>query len=905
MTLACESVDRTVFRSILDGEVTVVTAGVRLANYFRQQSEAAAVSANMKVWVSPDVLPWPQWIQRLWEEAVVGECVTESVEAQGQVLTGAQQAFLWEQIVSISEEGKSLLQTSSAARDAMEAWGLLKSWSVKFDGAGFSYNDDSRAFRNWAKRFEKECSQKGWIPIEVLPDLLSEAIESGCFSISNSLILTGFDELTPQQQSLIMTLQDTGTKVRWVKIVEEDAKVSRVTCTDVHDEARLVARWARQRLEARPDVSIGIVVPDLSSMRTQILNSLDEVLLPEKWAPNSVRSTSVYNVSLGLPLKKYPVIRAALLLLEFISDPLSVNDIGLILRSPFIIGWEDERGARTLLDKRLRKEGEIVISLEMLKSFADRNDASYACPVFVRRLDEMSEKRMRLNKQMSPGRWAEYFSIWLKAAGWIQGRNLSSEEYQAVEAFKEVISTFGSLDAVQDAFSGEEAIEQMGRLSMERIFQPETEDAPVQVLGMLEAAGLCFDHVWVMGLHETVWPPSPKPTPFLPLPMQRSQDLPRSSSERELRIAKLVTQRLFKAGKDVIVSYPANKGEEKLQCSSLIMEIPEIGHDDLNIWNGNVWRELIFQIRALEKLDEDPAPPVVANDIHGGSRIFKYQAACPFRAFAEIRLGASPMESTSIGLLPTTRGTLIHKVLELVWGHLESWDVLSNCSDEQLQQLVGQSVTSVLKNAARKYPYTFTVRFRLLEEKRLVQLALDWLEVEKERAPFHVKGREQEFNVTVGGINVRLVIDRIDALPDGSQLLIDYKTGKVSSGKWFGARPEEPQLPLYTAVVGENIGGVTFGSLKPGDIRFNGVTRESGVLPSVKGFGEWRYTKAADSWDQVLEDWQKILQDIGTDFCRGNAKVDPKSPPTTCQYCGLQSLCRIQEQSLPDVIEEN
>lgn len=909
MTLACELVSHTIFSSILDGEVTVVTAGARLANYFRQQSEAAAINANMGVWVSPDVLPWPHWIQRLWEEAVV----TESVKAQGQVLTSTQQEFLWEQIVSASEDGKALLQTCSAARDAMNAWGLLKSWSIKLDGAGFSYNDDSSAFKNWSKRFEKECARQGWIQAEVLPDLLSEAIASECFSASNSLILAGFDEFTPQQLCLIKALQNSGTKVRWVKVEEESAKVSRVTCTDVYEETRLIAQWARQRLEARPDARIGVIVPDLSSMRTRVLSSLDEVMLPEKWSPNSVQSTSVYNVSLGLPLKNYPVIRAALLLLEFISDPLSLNDACLILRSPFIIGWEDEHDTRALLDEKLRKVGELVVSLDRLKSFAGQNDCSYACPVFVQRLDEMSEKRILLNKQMpsshmspghmSPSKWAEYFSIWLKASGWTQGRTLNSEEYQATEAFKNVISTFGSLDAMHEVFSEKEAINWLNRLAMERIFQPETEDTPVQVLGILEATGLCFDHVWVMGLHEDVWPPSPHPVPFLPLPMQRSQDLPRSSSERELRIAKLVMQRLFKSGKEVIVSYPANKGEEKLQCSPLILGISEIDRIELNVWGGKTWRELIFTNRILEKLDSDPAPHVSGKNISGGSRIFEYQAICPFRAFATFRLGARPLESVSIGLSPLIRGNLVHKVLESVWGQLDSWDTLNKRSDEQLQQLVGKSVDSVLKDTVRKYPNTFTARFRALEGNRLAQLVLDWLNVEKARTPFQIRGREKEFNVTVGGVNIRLIIDRIDELPDGSQLLIDYKTGKVSPGKWFGERPEEPQLPLYATVVGGNIGGVAFGSLLASDIRFNGVTRDAGVLPSVNRFDEWKYTKKAGSWSQVLKEWQKTLQDLGADFCKGNAKVDPKNPPTTCQYCGLQSLCRIHERAILDGIE--
>ncbi len=901
MAIICESVNHAIFSNIMEDDVTLVTTGKRLARYFRQQCEAEAIAAHKSVWVSPDVLPWSGWILRLWEEA----CVSGNIETTGQVLSGAQQALLWEQIVAASTEGENLLQASGAARDAMKAWAVIKSWAIMLDDKGFSYNNDSRAFKNWARKFQKVCSQQGWIPVELLPDLLTEAIESGCLPISNRIFVTGFDEYTPQQQRFLEALKNSGADVRWIKVEENDENVVRIACKDASDEARLVARWTRQRLEASPGSRIGIVVPDLAAERNRVLGSLDEILSPGMWSPQAPQSPPVSNVSLGLPLKDFPVIRAALHLLYFISDPLPLNDFGALLRSPYMSGWDDERDARALLDGRLRESGELAVELSTVRFFASQNERSYTCPVLVGLLDRMLEQRKSFVGQMNPGEWAEHFTDWLKVAGWAQARSLSSEEYQAVEAWKEVMTVFGSLDIVQDSLTEKEAIYRLEHLARERVFQPETEDAPVQVIGMLEVSGLCFDYVWVMGLHENVWPPSPRPTPFIPLPIQRTHDIPGSSPERELRISHLVMQRLFSSGKEVVVSYPEHRGEEKLQCSPLLLEITKIDYHDLNVWSGNTWREKIFQNRALEAVGNDSAPPVVSEDFRGGSSVFKLQAACPFHAFAKIRLGARSLETASIGLQSSIRGTLVHNVLELVWGRLDSWDGLNNYSDEKLQQLVGASVDSVLKDAARKYPYTFTARFRALELERLMQLVLDWLKVEKERAPFNVKGRETEFNVRVGGVNVRLFIDRIDELTDGSQLLIDYKTGSVSPGKWFGERPEEPQLPLYATVVGENVGGVAFGSVRPGDIKFNGVAKESGVLPLVQGFDKWRYTKEAGSWDQVLNKWQQVLQDLGADFCKGNAEVDPKNAPGTCQYCGLQSLCRIHEQSLLNELEED
>ena len=66
------------------------------------------------------------------------------------------------------------------------------------------------------------------------------------------------------------------------------------------------------------------------------------------------------------------------------------------------------------------------------------------------------------------------------------------------------------------------------------MFQPEGTDAPIQLLGVLEGAGLDFDALWVAGLSADRWPPAPAPNPLLPLHWQRERNVPRSSAENEL-----------------------------------------------------------------------------------------------------------------------------------------------------------------------------------------------------------------------------------------------------------------------------------------------------------------------------------------------------------------------------------
>ena len=60
------------------------------------------------------------------------------------------------------------------------------------------------------------------------------------------------------------------------------------------------------------------------------------------------------------------------------------------------------------------------------------------------------------------------------------------------------------------------------RLAAQTLFQPEAPDVPIQVLGVLESAGLEFDHLWVMGLTDEAWPIPARPNPFIPVALQRA-----------------------------------------------------------------------------------------------------------------------------------------------------------------------------------------------------------------------------------------------------------------------------------------------------------------------------------------------------------------------------------------------
>ena len=70
------------------------------------------------------------------------------------------------------------------------------------------------------------------------------------------------------------------------------------------------------------------------------------------------------------------------------------------------------------------------------------------------------------------------------------------------------------LDTILAQTGYKAAISRLRRMSAETLFQSETPEVPIQILGVLEAAGMNFDHLWVMGLSEEIGHPSPVPIHF-------------------------------------------------------------------------------------------------------------------------------------------------------------------------------------------------------------------------------------------------------------------------------------------------------------------------------------------------------------------------------------------------------
>ena len=816
-----------------------------------------------RVWASPRILPLSNWVDECWASAAQTEVA----------LSPQQDRFLWQQVIAGSPEAAELLQIRGAAMAAQEAWRLVREWQLPVSEARFAETEDCEAFLHWLRAHQKRCDQSGWIDPPRMMDGVMALL--GSIELQPEILLAGFDEVTPQMQSLLTALDQAGTRSRRLEPPRRDeVHASVCLCRDAEHELRTAAEWAREIVELRPTARVGVVVADLPGVLRMAERIFTEVMNPEVALLNAPASGRAFHISLGGKFADDPLVHSAMLILDLAHGSLSLDRMGSLLRSAFLGGAVSERSNRALTDATLRLQHPSQVTVGVLLDACRKH-----APLLARMIEKWEKVRKALPQKASPSAWSTQFARLLAAVEWPASETLTSREHQALTEWEELLSRFAALDAVLGAVPFSAALSALGQMASETGFQAENEGQPVQIMGIPETAGLGFDYLWLAGMTDETWPRRPNPNPFLPISMQRSVGLPRSTARRELDYAGRTTSRLLNCAGTVIVSCAEREQDRGLRLSPLFTELDrrEVVARVSTYWPG---------AGVLETLTDAAAPSVAVDAApRGGTQILDLQAKCPFRAFAEIRLGAKSLEVSEAGLNARDRGSLLHIVLEHVWAALGTQAALKALSDQSLSAVIRAGIEAAFRHKYHKGAFddAFEREIRLIEASRLEALVFEWLTLEKKRTAFTVESQEQKQRVSVGGLQFDARIDRVDRVASGREVIIDYKTGDVSTAQWEGERPDSPQVPLYAIAQERPIGAVAFARVRAGSCAFEGIAQEVDALPDIE---------RGDLIARVAE-WRVVYQRLATEFLAGDARVDPKTFPATCEFCKLGALCRI------------
>jgi len=901
---------------------TLITGNSRLSRVLTGHYSQWRVHRGDNQWQSPAILSWNVWLDKLWEAASL-----RGVDGTGRSVPGSRQLIsLWENVLRHDSLACNLLHPESLADQLRDTRRLITEWQLDLKDPVWlgDDNENQSAFHHWNQIFEKRCHQDNWIPPEDRTALLCMAIRHSHFAISETIDLLGFDEFNPSQRELLTALIKNGNTLSWLTITPENNASVLWKSKDGKNELQQMARWVRYWIEQDPGSTIAVVVPELQARRQQVERHLEEILSPgTNHTPWGVKS---WNISMGAPLMRVSMIETAFDLLKLLDDRIDIQDIGRVLRSPWLSGGTSERNSRAQLEKCLRdkyprqlKLSEVRYRSSEIRKYDHRHKELprdqrepqiWHSPELTAVLNTLMQFERDNQAPRPASAWAGAFDQLLVSLGWplaaeskneILPAKLQHEEHdrnwQALQAWRDGLRILASLDTTLPELGRNAAINQLKQICRERIFQAHTSPAPIQVLGLYEVSGLHFDHLWVLGLHNDNWPPGARPNPFIPGRLQRAASLPSSSPQRELDVARIITQRLLETAPDCVFSFPGQlDGEDVLPSPLLTSMHPEIV-EAVPGWRGDSWQATVA---AADKPRLHPLlmpGKLKGSSASGGSSIFKHQALCPFRAFASNRLGADRLATPADGVNPMLHGSLMHRVLEYFWIETKTQHALLQLDEESLSTRVRAHVDTVINDdrSLRQRP-----AMRSVEADRLYYQALDYLELEKKRESFEVTGFEVEILPEIEGQTIRLIIDRMDRLPSGEELIIDYKTGRVEPKKWFGDRPDDPQLPLYAVSANKTPAAVVFAVIRDEGCLYKGVVKRGGLFPDLppKETKANQYlVEAGHEMPKTIESWRQTLHHLMADFLAGKATVDPKNGRNTCtnSYCELHSLCRIGE----------
>lgn len=863
----------------------VLTANKRLARQLVRRFDQHQLAAGLAVWPSPAILSLDAWLQRQLQR----------LGAAANLLTDAQAQRLWEEIIAddAAAAGRDLLQVPQAARRARAAHRLLSDYRTDFGTA--EADEDHLAFLRWRRVWRARLETAGWLDRAALPELVATAFRDGRCTVPEVLILAGFDDLTPALEHLCATLRAAGCTVTpWAAAAAPAPQVAVHTAADMAEEVRNCARWARQLLERKPQAQLGVVAPQLADYQGLIERIFRAELDPPACL-HGEDDPAAFSFSLGTPLAREGVVRAALRLLA-VGDPVRLDEIGWLLRSPYLGGAAAEWGARAEADRMLRRRGRSEWRLPSLAKALAAVPRMAALITILHNAAQQSRRR-------SPGAWAEHFADLLQRCGWPGERGSGSREFQAIRHLQETFVQLAALDRVAAPLSRGEAVAILNRLASETIFQPEAAEGRIQVLGMLEASGFSFDALWLLGLHDGVFPPPPRPNPFIPLAVQSRLAMPHADASRERDFAERLARRLFAAAPTIVASWPLQIDAAAKRPSPLLRGLPAA---QLELASScDPFHATRAAACALETLSDERGRALPAERPYsGGTRILTDQALCPFRAFAHHRLRAEGLEEPDLGIDSLARGSLVHGVLERFWQQVRSHAALQTLSAVAQAERLTLAAAAALQQLERDQRCDLPARQRALEQRRLVAVATTWLAVERRRPPFTVTALEQRHLARVGRLQVRTRIDRIDALTDGRLAVIDYKTGLPDPGQWLDPRVTEPQLPLYCLdLADEQIAAVLFAVVRARDneCAFKGVARDPEEWPRL-GAQTQQKLLAERGWTDfaaILAHWRVALPALGDSFLDGWARVDPVDPVKACQYCDLATLCRISDTAGP------
>ncbi len=872
----------------------------------RQRSEAVrlayaagALASGRTVWVTPDVLPLDTWMAREIERR------SATGERLPRLLTPAEDWLLWRQCTSQHTDSLELVARGPLADALRRASQLAQEFRIDTSAARAVPGSEGRLLFDVERAVAAKCQAMGATTAGEL------ATRVACLGGSRDVLLTGFERLTPRLGALVTSRGAGGCVTDFRKLPESNGAVSHasaVLAADSNEELERIADWCKARLGAQPDARLLVLVPGAPEARERLVTLIRQNVdsSAAATAPLTLDATSaIAAIEGGLPLARSPLAGHALRSLSWLTGASEFADFSAWLCAPH---WATPEAGRARLDLWLRERAPLEIdprrllaALEFAPDFLKPAAADLSTRI-AKALQELG------GGAASPRQWSERFTKVLEALDILRPpkgvfrRTLTSAEVQTHDRIVELLDDFGSLTPSVGSMSRDTAVQCLNELATRTSFRPASGDALVTVSSQLADPIVQYDGIWVSGLHADAWPAPVQPDPFLPLSAQISAGVPAASAAGRASEARALMNAWAAATGELVISSPMRADDVQLSPSPLVMRFAACAAD-VSI-APSIWLPQRLRRDGLTELIDDHAGVAWDNSrsLPSGTRSVELQNLCPFRAYAELRLGSAPLEAPEPGVAPDVRGKLLHTALEKVWGTLRGSEGLAAQSDETLGALIARCVEAAAVETMGPPRGDARPAAEQRECRRAIRLIHALCDLERKRAAFTVRDMERDSVLRLAGAQLRLRIDRLDELATGGLAILDYKSGRPITGDWYSERPSHPQLLAYLAAVGRETVAMATVSVTARDVRFDGVAADSNLLPKVRAVESPAGEDSREAWAIRQGEWVARIELLVSAFLAGQAGVDPR--PKACEYCHIVSVCRIADEGA-DAVERN
>ncbi len=823
----------------------LLTPDLRLARILRRLHDRAQIAAGRKVWPSAQVLPLDAWLALQWRQAAV-----ERPALPG-VLPAVALRWLWWQ--QAARDAPGLLDPADLGARARASWLRLRAYGGDLDRlAQWPLTRDQQAFLGWAASVEGElrmrqaCDGGDLARLLVLADAVPIA--------GPPVLLAGFRRPAPAVDALFAAMSAGGRPVSRVGRPASVGDCRRFAARDPDVERATLLAWIRERVEQSPDGIHALIVPDLDENRGALERALAGALQPELELPRSGRDERLFDLAGGHALASQPVVDAALAALACAAGSVDWTVASRLLRSGHVAGAQSERTSRIAADLSLRDQaGRVRLTTAFLARRASQEGAAKFAMSCKAATGKLSGARRR-----SASAWAEAFGDCLAAWGWPGEHPLGSREFQAARRFRELVPELASLASVAPELDGAQALGELRRLAAAP-FQPESGEPAVFVLDAYEDPGVHFDSLWVAGLTATVWPRPVAVDPLLPIEIQRQLGMPGVTPGDCVADARAIVASWQSQSAALVLSWPTFENDTDVDGSSLLPADAPMLEAPAPLMTRE---RLAFESARLEPLPEKAAPPLAHASVPGGARVLELQSQCAFRAFGELRLSASPLEEPQAGFDRRLRGIVLHRALQTLWSSLGTQSVLASLDDAARSNRIAAAVQEAMAAAT---PAGIGVRTAALEADWQCRAIANLTELDLGRPPFTVVETERQLKLAIGGLELKLRVDRLDRVGD-DLIVIDYKTGKVQNSAWRGARMDAPQLPLYAVLHPDRPTGVAFAGLGAARAKYVGVSRDGEALKGLQPATKFPLTEDKENgfeWPEIIAHWHAWLAQAG------------------------------------------